>query len=82
MEKYFSKIKIYIYIYIPRKMNSQVEKVTMYSRSEKNPMVIPEGEHPHLETDLSSNDENRWPKGSPSEKAFRRLIVRSEVRDE
>ena len=46
-------------------------------------MVIPEGEHPLPETDLSSNDDdNRWLEGSPSEKALRRLIVRSEVRDE
>jgi hypothetical protein len=63
-------------------MNSQAEKVTMYFGNGKNPMVIPEGEHPHPETNLSSNDENRWPKGSPSEKALRRLMVRSEVRDE
>ncbi len=45
-------------------------------------MVIPEGKHPLPETDLSSNNDNRWPEGSPSEKALRRLIVRSEVRDE
>jgi hypothetical protein len=45
-------------------------------------MVIPEGEHPLSEIDLSSNDDNRWLEGSPSEKALRRLIVRSEVRDE
>jgi hypothetical protein len=63
-------------------MNSQIEKVTVYSGNGKNPMVIPEGEHPISETDLSSNNDNRWPEGSPSEKALQRLIVRSEVRDE
>ena len=63
-------------------MNSQIEKVTVYSENGKNPMVIPEGEHPFLETNLSSNDDNWWPEGSPSKKALRRLIVRSEVWDE
>jgi hypothetical protein len=51
-------------------MNSHIEKVTMYSGNGKNPMVIPEGEHPLPETDLSSNNDNRWPEGSPSEKAL------------
>ena len=63
-------------------MNSQVEKITVYSRNRKNPMVIPEIEHPITETDLSSNNDNRWPEGSPSERALRKLIVRSEVRNE
>ena len=63
-------------------MNSHIEKVTVYSRNGKNPMVIPEGKHPLLETDLSFNKDNRWPEGSPSEKALWRLIVWSEVRDE
>ena len=63
-------------------MNSQVEKVTVYSGNGKNPMVIPEGEHPLPETDLFTNDDNWWPKGSTSEKALRRLVVRLEVRDE
>ena len=62
-------------------MNSQVEKVTVYSVNGKNPMVIPESEHPLPETNLSSNDDNRWPEESPSEKALQRLILRSEVRD-
>jgi hypothetical protein len=54
----------------------------MYSGNGKNPMVILEGEHPVMETDLSSNNDNRWPEGSPSEKALRKLVVRSEVRNE
>ena len=49
-------------------MNSQIEKVTMYSGNGKNPMVILEGEQPLPKTDFSSNDDNRWLKGSPSEK--------------
>ena len=76
MGKYFSKIKI------PRRINSQVEKVTMYSENGKNLMVISEGEHPIIETNLSSNNDNRWPEGSPSEKTLQKLIVRSEVRNE
>ena len=63
-------------------MNSQVEKVTMYSGNEKNPMVIPEGKHPITKTDLSSNNDNRWPEGSPSEKALKKLVLRSEIRNE
>ena len=63
-------------------MNSHIEKVTVYFENGKNPMVIPEGEHPLSETDLSSNSDNRWPEGSLSEKVLQRLIVRSEVRDE
>jgi hypothetical protein len=63
-------------------MNSHIEKVTVYSGNGKNPMVIPEGEHLLSETDMSSNNDNRWPEGSPSEKALRRLIIRLEVRDE
>jgi hypothetical protein len=63
-------------------MNSQVKKVIMYSGNGKNPMIILKGEHPITETDLSSNNDNRWLEGSPSEKALRKLIVRSEVRDE
>ncbi len=63
-------------------MKSQVEKVTVYSGNRKNPMVILEGEHPIIETDLSSNNDNRWPVGSPSEKALRKMKVRSEVRNE
>jgi hypothetical protein len=30
--------------------------------------MIPEEENPLIETDLSSNNEKRWPEGSPSEK--------------
>ena len=63
-------------------MNSQVEKVIMYSGNGKNPMIILEGEHPITETNLSSNNDNRWPEGSPSEKTLQKLIVRSEVRNE
>jgi hypothetical protein len=63
-------------------MNSQVEKITVYSGNRKNPMVIPEGEHPIMETDLSSNNDIRWPEGSPSERALRKLIVRLEVKNE
>uniref|UniRef100_A0A2N9IJ32 Retrotransposon gag domain-containing protein n=1 Tax=Fagus sylvatica TaxID=28930 RepID=A0A2N9IJ32_FAGSY len=46
--------------------------------------MIPEEEDPLVETDLSSNNEKRWPEGSPSEKALRgrRIIIRSEVRRE
>uniref|UniRef100_A0A2N9EYS7 RNase H type-1 domain-containing protein n=1 Tax=Fagus sylvatica TaxID=28930 RepID=A0A2N9EYS7_FAGSY len=63
-------------------MNSHIEKVTVYSGRGKDPMVILEGENPLLETDLSSNNDNRWPEGTPSEKALRRIIVRSEIRNE
>uniref|UniRef100_A0A2N9IC67 Uncharacterized protein n=1 Tax=Fagus sylvatica TaxID=28930 RepID=A0A2N9IC67_FAGSY len=46
--------------------------------------MIPEEENPLIETDLSSNNEKRWPEGSPSEKALRgrRIVIRSEVRRE
>jgi hypothetical protein len=54
----------------------------VYSRHGKNPIVIPKGKHHVTETDLSSNNNNRWPEGSPSEKALRKLIVRSEVKHE
>ncbi len=63
-------------------MNSHIEKVTVYSGRGKDPMVIPEDENPLPETDLSSNNDNRWPEGTPSEKALRRIIVRSEIRNE
>ena len=45
-------------------------------------MINPEGENPLLETDLSSNNDKRWPEGTPSEKALRRIIVRSEIKNE
>jgi hypothetical protein len=45
-------------------------------------MIIPEEENPLLETDLSSNNDKRWPEGTPSEKALRRIVVRSEIRKE
>jgi hypothetical protein len=45
-------------------------------------MMNPGGENPLLETDLSSNNDKRWPEGTPSEKALRRVIVRSEIRNE
>ena len=57
-------------------MNSHIKKVTVYSGNGKNPMIILEGENPLPETDLSSNNDNRWPEGTPSEKALRRIIVR------
>uniref|UniRef100_A0A2N9H8S8 Uncharacterized protein n=1 Tax=Fagus sylvatica TaxID=28930 RepID=A0A2N9H8S8_FAGSY len=63
-------------------MNSHIEKVTVYSSRGKDPMVIPKGENPLPETDLSSNNDNRWPEGTPSEKALRRIIVRLEIRNE
>jgi hypothetical protein len=63
-------------------MTSQVEKITVYSGHGKNPIVILKGKHHVMETDLSSNNDNRWPEGLPSEKALRKLIVRSEVRHE
>jgi hypothetical protein len=63
-------------------MNSHIEKVTVYSGRGKNPMINPEGEKPLLETDLSSNNDKRWSEGTPSEKALRRVIVRSEIRNE
>jgi hypothetical protein len=53
-------------------MNNQIEKITIYSGNGKNPMKNPE-------TELSSNNDKRWPEGSPSEKALRRLIVRLEI---
>ena len=59
-----------------------MEKVIVYSGHGKNPLVIPEGEHHIMETDLSSNNDNRWPEGSPSERALRKLIVKSEIRHE
>jgi hypothetical protein len=39
--------------------------------------MIPEEEDPLVETDLSSNNDKRWPEGSPSEKALRgrRIII-------
>ena len=63
-------------------MNSQVEKITVYSGNGKNPMMIPGGEHPITEADLSSNNDNQLPERSPSDRALRKLIVRSEVRNE
>ena len=63
-------------------MTSHIKKVTVYSENGKNPMVIPEGVNPLPETDLSSNNDNRWPEGTLSKKALRRLVVRSKVRDE
>ena len=45
-------------------------------------MINPEGENPLLETDFSSNNDKRWPEGTPSEKALRRIIVRSEIINE
>jgi hypothetical protein len=63
-------------------MNSHIEKVTVYSRNGKHPMIILEGENLLSQTDLSSNNDNRWPKGTPSEKALRRIIVRLEIRNE
>ena len=63
-------------------MTSQGEKVTVYSGHRKNPIVIPEGEHHITKTDLSSNNDNRWPEGSPSKRELRKLIVSSEIRHE
>jgi hypothetical protein len=51
-------------------MTSHIAKVTMYSGNRKNPMVIPEGGNPLPEAELSSNNDNRWPEGTPSEKAL------------
>ena len=65
-------------------MTSRFEKVTVYSGRGKEAMIIPEEENPLLETDLSSNNNKRWPEGTPSEKALRsqRIVVRSEIRKE
>ena len=63
-------------------MTSQVEKITVYSGHGKNPIVILKGKHHVTETGLSSNNDNRWLEGSPSEKTLRKLIVRLEVRQE
>ena len=63
-------------------MNSYIEKVNVYLGRGKNPMMNPEGEKPLLETDLSSNNDKRWSERTPSEKALRRVIVRSEIRNE
>ena len=64
-------------------MNSHIEKVTIYSGTGKNPMTIPEEENPLPETNLSSNNDNRWPEGtlsdSPSENPGAR--GRSEISD-
>uniref|UniRef100_A0A2N9J8Z8 Retrotransposon gag domain-containing protein n=1 Tax=Fagus sylvatica TaxID=28930 RepID=A0A2N9J8Z8_FAGSY len=64
-------------------MTSRIKKATEYSDRGKETM-IPEEEDPLIETDLSSNNEKRWPEGSPSEKALRgrRIVIRSEVRRE
>uniref|UniRef100_A0A2N9HH77 Uncharacterized protein n=1 Tax=Fagus sylvatica TaxID=28930 RepID=A0A2N9HH77_FAGSY len=64
-------------------MTSRIEKATGYSDRGKETM-IPEEENPLIETDLSSNNDKRWPEGSPSEKALRgrRIVIRSEVRRE
>uniref|UniRef100_A0A2N9FM34 RNase H type-1 domain-containing protein n=1 Tax=Fagus sylvatica TaxID=28930 RepID=A0A2N9FM34_FAGSY len=51
-------------------MTSRIKKATEYSDRGKETM-IPEEENPLIETDLSSNNEKRWPEGSPSEKALR-----------
>ena len=51
-------------------MDSHIEKVTVYSGRGKDPMVIPEGENLLPETDLSSNNDNKWLEGTPSEKAL------------
>ena len=45
-------------------------------------MTIPEEENPLPEANLSSNNDNQWPEGTPSEKALRRIILRSEIRNE
>ena len=63
-------------------MTSRIEKVTVYSGRGKDPMIIPKGENPLLETDLSSINDKRWPEGTPLEKALRRIVVRSEIRKE
>ena len=63
-------------------MNSRNEKITVCSGQGKDSMINPEGENPLLETDLSSNNEKRWPEDTPLEKALRRIIVRSEIRNE
>jgi hypothetical protein len=75
--KYFDRYRI------PKKMTSRIEKVTGYSDRGKETM-IPEEENPLIETNLSSNNDKRWPEGSPSEKALRgrRIVIRSEVRRE
>jgi hypothetical protein len=76
--KYFYRYKI------PKKMTSRIKKVTVYSGRGKEAMIILEEENPLLETDLSSNNDKRWPEGTPSEKALRsrRIVVRSEIRKE
>uniref|UniRef100_A0A2N9HX21 Uncharacterized protein n=1 Tax=Fagus sylvatica TaxID=28930 RepID=A0A2N9HX21_FAGSY len=63
-------------------MNSRIEKVTVYLGRGKDPMINSEGEHPLLETDLSSNNDKRCPEGTPSEQALQRIIVRLEIRNE
>jgi hypothetical protein len=76
--KYFYRYKI------PKKMTSRIEKVTVYSGRGKEAMINQEEENPLLETDLSSNNDKRWPEGTPSEKALRsrRIVIRSEIRRE
>ena len=69
MGKYFSKIKL------PERMKNQIEKIIIYSGNGKKPVE-------NLETELSSNNDNRWLKGSVSEKSLRRVVVRSEIRTE
>ena len=62
-------------------MNSRIEKVTVYSGRGKDPMIIPEGENSLPKTDFSSNNDKRWTEGTPSEKALRRIIIRSEIKN-
>ena len=67
--RYFRREKL------PETMNNQIEKISMYSGNGKKPIE-------NLETEVSSNNDNRWPEGSPSEKALRMVVVRSEIRTE
>ena len=47
-------------------------------------MYLGNGKKPikNLETEVSSNNDNRWPEGSTSEKSLRRVVVRSKIRTE
>jgi hypothetical protein len=53
-------------------MKNQIVKITMYSGNGKKLVENPK-------TEVSSNNNNRWPDGFASDKALRKVVVRSEI---